>query len=153
MVIKELDRHPILEDATGRLMKTVKTFFIYRPPTETVSQYVLRPEHQSRLTQLVKKLIELKDSDYKIGVPVEYLELIEEHACRSGRNSCTCSGFEGCPILRIFPDGHLGVCSDLRGKEIEEFTIFDFAKNPNKVIKAWLDDSERKLCYEKQECM
>ena len=139
--------HGILLDKNG------KNLFIYRPPTETVSQYVLRPEHQPHLTQLVKELIELKESDYKIGVPVEYLELIEERACRSGRNSCTCSGFEGCPILRIFPDGHLGVCSDLRGREIRKFTIFDFAKNPNEAIKAWLNDSERNLCRNHSWCL
>ena len=129
--------------------KNGKNLFIYRPSTETVNQYVLRPEHQPRLTQLVKELIELKESDYKIGVPVEYLEMIGN--CLTEMNNCCC--FETCPILRIFPDGKLGVCSDLRGKEIRRFTIFDFAKNPEEVIRTWLNDSQHKLCCKESGCM
>lgn len=135
--------HGTLLDENG------KNLFIYRPPTETVSRYVLRLKYQSRLTQLVKELIELKESDYKIGVPMEYLEMIGNYLTEMN----DCCHFETCPILRIFPDGNLGVCSDLRGKEIRRFTIFDFAENPEEVIETWLNDSQRKLCCEKSGCM
>ncbi|MBU4000379.1 hypothetical protein KKG29_04385, partial [Patescibacteria group bacterium] len=93
-----------------------KNLYIFRGPTETVLSYVLQEKHKTRFAQLMDELIELKESGCTIGVPVEYLELLKENTC--GKFTWNCGDLKECPILRLFPDGTFGVCSDLVGSDM-----------------------------------
>lgn len=97
----------------------------FRSATETVIPYVLQNKHKPEFIKLMNELIELKASGYTIGVPVEYLKLLKENIF--GKFSWNCGDFERCPILRLFPDGTFGVCSDLVGRNMHrrKLTPFD----------------------------
>ncbi|MBU4368611.1 hypothetical protein KJ575_02780 [Patescibacteria group bacterium] len=90
--------------------------YIFRGPTEMVLPYVFKTKHKVRFVKLMNKLIELKESGYAIGVPVEFLELLKENTC--GKFTWNCGKMEKCPILRLFPNGKFGVCSDLVGSDM-----------------------------------
>lgn len=119
--------HGSLPDEQG------KNLYIFRGSTEAVLPYVLQEKHKTRFAQLMDELIELKESDCTIGVPVEYMELLKDNTC--GKYTWNCGEMENCPILRLFPDGTFGVCSDLVGRDMQrrKLTPFDLVANSSKI--------------------
>lgn len=110
-----------------------RNIYIFRSPTETVMPFTLQAKHKERFAALMDKIIELKDSGCTVGVPVEYLELLKENTC--GKFTWNCGEVENCPILRLFPDGTFGVCSDLTGRDMQrrKLTPFDMLSNGGKI--------------------
>lgn len=110
-----------------------KNVYIFRGPTETVMPYILQAKHKVRFVQLMNELIELKESGYAVGVPVEFLELLKENTC--GKFTWNCGETKQCPILRLFPNGRLGVCSDIVGDDMQraELTLLELLSSDGHV--------------------
>lgn len=103
----------------------------------------------------VEKLIEMKQSGYKIGCPEEYLENLP-NVINPYRYNCRynwdCSKITSIPILRVNTDLSLMVCSDLVGSKISEYNIFDIETKFNEINRAWLTDSQRETCCLRNGC-
>ncbi|MEA2098377.1 MAG: hypothetical protein U9P70_04890 [Patescibacteria group bacterium] len=153
-----------------------ENLYIFRGQTDSFS---LQLKHKPAFVKLMDELIELKKSGYLIGVPVEYLELLKSNVC--GEFTWNCGELERCPIFRLFPNGMLGVCSDLVGRDMQykgltlfdllstdrhilnemdknklgftpKLTIEDLIRNSGKINEAWLNDRDRNLCCKKGGC-
>jgi len=165
---------PIVEYCTGELDGVIvnlcpmihgslldeqgENLFIYRGSTDSVAPYVLQPEHKLQFVELMNELIEMKESGYLIGAPIEYLELMRDNSCESCEKfTWNCSEFESCPILRLFPNGRFGVCSDLLGRDMQraELTpdLLLREEGWEKINQAWLNDRDRMLCCARGGCL
>lgn len=100
---------------------------------------------------LVLKLLEMKKSGYKIGVPDEYLENLPDAIKKKGWG-WNCYHINEIPILRINVDLSLMVCSDLCGSSISKYSVFDIEDKFDKINRSWVNDSQRISCCSNNGC-
>lgn len=124
--------------------------FVFRISESVFSLDKLNNRYE-KLKELVSKLIEMKESGYKIGVPVEYLENLPD-VVEKNYWSWNCYHINTIPILRVNTDLSLMVCSDLVGDKVSKYSIFDIEDKFEEINTAWINDNQRIRCCENNGC-
>lgn len=115
------------------------------------SPYALNEFKNDKLKELCKRLIEMKKSDYLIGCPEEYLEKLPDVILKTGFG-WNCRNISSIPILRVNNDLTLMICSDIEGREVSKYTIFDLEEKYNEINTEWILDENRRQCCEQDGC-
>ncbi len=124
--------------------------FIYRANDSSYSLDKLNNYHE-KIQKLSDRLLEMKLSGYKIGVPEEYLEILPK-VIKKNYYDWNCSSINSIPLLRVDTDLSLMVCSDLIGDSISKYSIFDIENKFDEINKSWIDDSQRIKCCQNNGC-
>jgi hypothetical protein len=124
--------------------------FIYRASDSPHSLDKLNNCHE-KIEKLSDRLIEMKSSGYKIGVPREYLEMLPR-VIRKNYYAWNCSHIDTIPLLRVNTDLSLMICSDLIGSSVSKYSVFDVESKFDEVNKSWVDDIQKTKCCKGNGC-
>ncbi|MFH1601339.1 MAG: radical SAM protein [Candidatus Shapirobacteria bacterium] len=116
--------------------------YVYR--TSNKPKTSLGEKDRKRLEKAMKKLVKMKHQGYNLGCPDFYALNLAQYSIP--RMSWRCGQIKELPILRIGPDLNLMICSDLRGKRISRFNVFDLQDKYDQILKAWKTDPQRLYC-------
>lgn len=126
--------------------------FIYR---SSESNYSLdKLNNREKIQKLTDKLVEMKTCGYKIGVPEEYLKVLPNAISSNGNKNYAwnCSSMDTIPLLRVNTDLSLMICSDLIGKSVSKYSVFDIENRFNEINASWVNDVQRTNCCNNNGC-
>lgn len=123
--------------------------FIYRASSNPYSLDRLN-NYQDKIQELSDRLIDMKSSGYKIGVPEEYLEMLPNVIMMNCYN-WNCSDIETIPLLRVNTDLSLMICSDLVGC-MSKYSVFDIESKFDEINTSWVNDAQKTKCCENNGC-
>ncbi len=123
--------------------------YIFRVGDSPYSLDKLNNRHE-KIKELSNNLIEMKNSGFKIGVPIEYLEHLPD-VIKKNYFDWNCYSINTIPILRVNTDLSLMVCSDIIGS-MKKFSIFDINNKFSEINRAWINDKEKIRCCENNGC-
>lgn len=124
--------------------------FVYRANDNPYSLEKM-DNYYGELQKLCGKLIEMKNSGYKIGVPRKYLELLPD-VIRNNGYEWNCHYIMDIPILRVNTDLSLMICSDLIGEDMSKYSIFDIEDKFEEINESWVNDSQKRRCCMNNGC-
>lgn len=124
--------------------------FIYRAKDSPYSLDKLN-NYYEKIQKLSDRLIEMKSSGYKIGVPEQYLELLPDVIMKN-YYAWNCSYIDDIPLLRVNTDLSLMICSDLIGESISKYSIFDIESKFDEINTSWRNDIQRTICCKNNGC-
>lgn len=124
--------------------------FIYRASNSHYSLDKLN-NYDEKVQKLSDRLIEMKFSGYKIGVPEEYLKILP-NVIMKNYYGWNCSSISTIPLLRVNTDLSLMICSDLVGDNISKYSVFDIENKFDDVNTSWVNDNQKVKCCKNNGC-
>ena len=98
--------------------------FIYRSSDSPYSLDKL-DNYYEKIKKLSDRLLEMKSSGYKIGVPEEYLKMLP-NVIMKNYYGWNCSNISKIPLLRVNADLSLMICSDIIGGSISKYSASNY---------------------------
>lgn len=124
--------------------------FIYRSSDSPYSLDKL-DNYYEKIKKLSDRLLEMKYSGYKIGVPEEYLKMLP-NVIMKNYYGWNCSNISKIPLLRVNTDLSLMICSDLIGDSISKYSVFDIENKFYEINTSWVNDVQKIKCCKNNGC-